>query len=108
MPIDKMSATALFIIDIQNDNATDPATRIRAAGRIREAGDAILKKARDIADDHRATNPASQPPLLLIFVQHEDLPGCGSLKRDAEAWKLVFEPRVGVEVEMLIQKTTRE
>jgi len=97
--------TALFVIDIQNDNATHPATRIRAADRVKHAGETILKAARQILDDHRTTSPQ---PIMIIFIQHEDAPGKGSLLKDTEPWKLVFEPRAGAEGELLFQKTTRE
>ncbi|KAK0611337.1 Isochorismatase-like protein [Immersiella caudata] len=100
------SPTALFVIDIQNDNATDPATRVRTADRVKNAGETILQAARKTLDVYREEK-AGSPPLLIIFVQHEDLPGKGTLLKDTEAWKLVFEPRAGVEEEILVQKTTR-
>lgn len=99
---------ALFVIDIQNDNATDLETKIRNADRIRHAGSAILEASRQTLGAHRATKPSSPPPILIVFVQHEDLPGKGTLLRDTEAWKLVFEPRAGVEEEIHVHKTTRE
>ncbi|KAK4442607.1 Isochorismatase-like protein [Podospora aff. communis PSN243] len=98
--------TALFVIDIQNDNATDPATRVRTADRVKDAGNRILRSARLALDTYRDTKTTALP-ILIIFVQHEDLPGKGTLLRDTEAWKLVFEPRPGVEEEILVQKTTR-
>ncbi|KAK0649231.1 Isochorismatase-like protein [Cercophora newfieldiana] len=100
------SPIALFVIDIQNDNTTDPKTRVRTADRIKDAGKTILQVARQTLDAYRTTKEAS-PPVLIIFVQHEDLPGKGTLAKDTEAWKLVFEPRAGVEEELLVQKTTR-
>ncbi|KAK5653657.1 hypothetical protein OQA88_8687 [Cercophora sp. LCS_1] len=99
-----MPPTALFVIDIQNDLITDPKTRIPAADRIREAGTRILSVARTVIDSR---DPSTPSPLVLVFVQHEDLPGKGPLKKDTEPWGLVFEPRES-EDEVLVHKTTRD
>jgi hypothetical protein len=102
-----VNPTALFVIDIQNENATDPATRVRAADRVKGAGKNILRCARLALDTYRETRTTALP-ILIIFVQHEDLPGTGTLLKDTEAWNLVFEPRPGVEEEILVQKTTSQ
>src|SRR3954447_22354134 len=98
---------ALFVIDIQNENTTDLETKVRAADRIKHAGETILQAARQTLDAYRVTKGAS-PPILIIFVQHEDLHGEGTLLKDTEAWRLVFEPRCEVEDEILVHKITRE
>ena len=97
---------ALFVIDIQNDLATDPKTRIPTAERIRTAGNRILSTARAILDRCRADKTGSPPPALIVFVQHEEEPESGPLVRGTEPWKLVFEPRDGVDEELLIFKST--
>lgn len=102
-----MGTTALFVIDIQNDNATDPNTAIPAADRILVAGYKILATVRGSLESNLKNNNPSVPSTI-IFVQHEDLPGTGPLKRNTHPWKLVFEPRKDVTSEMLVQKTTRE
>ncbi|KAK1753609.1 Isochorismatase-like protein [Echria macrotheca] len=96
--------TALFVIDIQNDLTTDPATRIPAADRIRTAGEKILTTARRLQTDN-IRDAKSDPPGMIVIVQHEDLPGQGPLKKDTPAWELVFPPETG---EYLVQKTTRD
>jgi len=103
-----MGATALFVTDIQNDNATDVNTAIPAAARIVTAGSKILATVQGILDNNLNSNPSVNLPSIIVFIQHEDLPGTGSLKKDTHAWKLVFEPRKGVLSEILVQKTTRE
>jgi len=103
-----MGATALFVIDIQNDNATDPNTAIPAAARIITAGSKILATVRGILDNNLNSNPSVNLPSIIVFIQHEDLPGMGPLKKDTHAWKLVFEPRLDVSREILVQKTMRE
>ncbi|KAK4113237.1 Isochorismatase hydrolase [Canariomyces notabilis] len=98
-----MATTALFIIDIQNDLATDPKTQIPYAERIREAGDKILSAARRIVDSQQD----AQPSPVLVFVQHEEKPEDGPLIRGSDAWGLVFEPRADCRSEMLVHKNTR-
>ncbi|KAK4032706.1 Isochorismatase-like protein [Parachaetomium inaequale] len=98
-------ATALFVIDIQNDLATDPGTRIPHAARIRAAGDKILSVARAVLDGRGASPPS---PGLIVFVQHEEKPEDGTLVRGSEPWKLVFEPRRDAPEELLISKWTRD
>lgn len=96
------TSTALFVIDIQNDLATDPKTRVPHAERIRIAGDKILATARAIL-----RGKSENPPTIIVFVQHEETPESGSLVRGSEPWKLVFEPQ-GDGPEILVSKTTRE
>ena len=90
-------ATALFVIDIQNDLATDPKTRIPHAERINVAGKAILAAAR----------MQQGAPQIIIFVQHEEQPEDGPLVRGSDPWKLVFEPREDAPRERRIAKWTR-
>ena len=90
--------TALFVIDIQNDLATDPTTRIPDSERITTAGRQILSAARGVA------NPSTGTPELIIFVQHEEKPEDGPLVRGSTPWGLVFEPQPG---ERLVAKQTR-
>ncbi|KAH6614405.1 Isochorismatase-like protein [Chaetomium sp. MPI-SDFR-AT-0129] len=97
-------ATALFVIDIQNDLATDPNTKIPHSDRIRAAGGKILSSARTALESN--TQGGSRPSLI-VFVQHEESPESGSLVRGSEPWKLVFEPRAGSPKERLVPKSTR-
>lgn len=101
-----MSRSALFVIDIQNELARDPKTRIPHAERICSAGEKILATARGIIDSHRAKGQPS--PSTIVFVQHEEKPEDGGLVRGTDPWKLFFEPRQGVKEEILVGKTTRE
>lgn len=101
-----MPRSALFVVDIQRELALDPKTRVPHAEKICAAGDKILVAARDIIDSYRTKGQES--PSIIIFVQHEEKPEQGTLVRDTEPWKLVFEPREGVEEEVLVGKTTRE
>lgn len=101
-----MPRSALFVVDIQRDLALDPKTSIPHAERIRTAGDKILVAARDIIDSYRNTNQES--PSIIVFVQHEEKPEQGTLVRDTEPWKLVFEPREGVKEEILVAKNMRK
>jgi nicotinamidase-related amidase len=99
-------ATALFVIDIQNDLATDPETRIPHADRVKAAGGKILGAARAALGAEPGTSPGALASI--IFVQHEEKPEDGPLVRGSEPWKLVFEPRAGVSRERLVPKWTRE
>lgn len=101
-----MPRSALFVVDIQRELALDPKTRIPHAERICAAGDKILIAARDIIDSYR--NKTQESPSIIVFVQHEEKPEQGTLVRDTEPWKLVFEPRAGVKEEILVSKTTRK
>jgi nicotinamidase-related amidase len=101
-----MSRKALFVIDIQHELAGDPQTRVPHAERIHVAGEQILSTARRITDEHLAKNQVS--PFIIIFVQHEEPATQGSLVRDTEPWKLVFNPRPGVSQEVLVAKTHRK
>ena len=102
-----MPKTALFVIDIQNEMAgVGFSTIIPHAERIRAAATEILKRARNAVDTAHKENKS--PPLVLVFVQHEEPPGTGGgLIRDTEPWKLVFNPREGegVPAERLVAKT---
>ncbi|KAM0416979.1 hypothetical protein ACHAPT_013003 [Fusarium lateritium] len=95
-------SSALFVIDIQHDLVGDPKTEIPHAARIRDAGEVILSAARDISK-----TSGTQPPLI-VFVQHEEAPEDGSLIKGTEPWKLVFEPRMTDDREILVPKTTRD
>ncbi|KAH6649222.1 Isochorismatase-like protein [Chaetomium tenue] len=97
-------ATALFVIDIQNDLATDPATQIPHAERVKVAGHRILSTARTVLG---AQNKGTTTPGMIFFVQHEEEPESGPLVRGSEPWKLVFEPRADVQEERLVSKWTR-
>lgn len=100
-----MPRSALFVIDVQHESAGDPATRIPHHERIRAAGAEVLSAARHIIDAYRDRDRES--PSIVVFVQHEEPAGEGTLVRDSEAWRLVFEPREGVKEEVLVAKTTR-
>jgi hypothetical protein len=99
-------ATALFVIDIQNDLATDPATRIPHASRIRSAGEQILSAARAGIEAKHNTTTISRPTTI-IFVQHEEQPEDGPLVRGTEPWNLVFDPLPDAPTERLVPKSTR-
>lgn len=101
-----MTRSALFVIDIQRELAQDPKTRIPHADRVCAAGEQILVAARSIVDAYRSKD--QQSPSIIVFVQHEEKAGEGTLVRDTEPWKLVLEPRDGVDDEILVAKTTRE
>jgi nicotinamidase-related amidase len=94
-------ATALFVIDIQNDLATDPETRIPHSERIKVAGEKILSAARAVKGTPQAG------PSTIVFVQHEEKPESGPLVRGSEPWQLVFEPHPGASTERLVAKWTR-
>jgi len=99
------SATALFIIDIQNDLAADPKTKIPHAERVKKAATQILASARAVI----AKNINKSD--IIVFVQHEETPESGPLVRGSEPWKLVFEPdEAGLALgrEVLVYKTTGE
>lgn len=97
-------ATALFVIDIQNDLAADPATQIPHAERVKAVGDQILYAARTALE---AQNAGPGIPNMIVFVQHEEKPESGPLVRGSEPWKLVFEPRPDAKEERLVSKWTR-
>lgn len=101
-----MSRSALFVIDIQRELAQDPKTRIPHAERLCSASEKILAAARGVIDSYRSKDQRS--PSVIVFVQHEERPDEGTLVRGTEPWKLVFEPRQGVEEEVLVAKTTRQ
>lgn len=101
-----MSRSALFVVDIQHELAKDPKTKIPHAERVCSAGDKILATARNIIDSYR--DSAQPSPSMIVFVQHDEKPEDGTLVKGSEAWKLVYEPRPGVDEEILVAKTTRE
>lgn len=101
-----MPRSALFVIDIQRELADDAKTQIPHADRICSAGEKILSAARGIVDQYRTAQKKS--PSVIVFVQHEEKPDEGTLVRDTEPWRLVFEPRDNVQEERLVAKTTRE
>ncbi|KAL2135122.1 hypothetical protein VTI74DRAFT_9715 [Chaetomium olivicolor] len=100
------TTTALFVIDIQNDLAGCAETQIPHTARIIEAGNRILATARKCLDAYRGKG--GYPPAIIVFVQHEEKPEEGTLTRGSDPWKLVFEPRDGVEEELLVAKWTRD
>ncbi len=97
---------ALFVIDIQNELAADASTKIPHAERIKLAGNAILNTVRGIIDDARRSHEL--PPFVIVVVQHEEPPEEGTLVRNTDPWKVVFEPRQDVDDEWLVAKTTRK
>lgn len=102
-----MSKTALFVIDIQNELANDSKTEIPQAARIRDAGTEILKRARTHINESR--EKGEDPNLHIVVVQHEEDPNSDdnpTLIKGTEAWKLVFEPQEGDDLERLVEKTT--
>ncbi|KAK3314522.1 Isochorismatase-like protein [Apodospora peruviana] len=103
-----MAATALFVIDIQNDLAKDPNTRITHAERIKTAGKKILTAARALIDNKTGPTDRGGGMTCILFVQHEEDPEAGALVRGTEPWKLVFEPRAAIDREILVAKTTRD
>lgn len=103
-----MPRSALFVVDIQHELAQHPKTRIPNAERVCSAAQKILSAARTIVDAHRSGSPEQQSPSVIVVVQHEEQPGNGTLVRGTEPWRLVFEPRDGVQEEMLVEKTTRQ
>lgn len=95
--------TALFVIDIQDELARNPTTRIPHANRVVQAGEQIMQSARQAIQN---TNRSGESPSVVVFVQHEETDG--TLLRDSEAWQLVLPPQPSVETEMLVAKTTRD
>ena len=98
-----MARTALFVIDIQRELAQNPQTEIPHAQRIRDAGDAILSRARSNIDGERSSG--NLPNLKIIVVQHEESPEDGTMVRGSKAWELVYAPRQGNDAESLVSKT---
>lgn len=102
-------ATALFVIDIQNDLVTDPKTRVPHSERIRAAGVKILATARRARTALASQDSKPAPhPSIIVFVQHEEKPEDGPLVRDSESWKLVFEPDECAPWERRVHKWTRK
>jgi len=101
-----MTRTVLLVIDIQAELAQDPKTEIPHARRIREAGNAILAKARAAIERARANR--QRPSLDIVIVQHEEKPEVGTLVRGSKPWELVFTPREGDNAEWLISKHVGE
>jgi nicotinamidase-related amidase len=100
-----MAPVALFVIDIQVGLAANAETQTPHAAVIREAGTAILERARKRID--QARSKGEEPPLTIVFVQHEEKPEEGFLVRGSELWELVFKPREGDNAERLVAKNTR-
>ncbi|KAF5643572.1 2-oxoglutarate dehydrogenase E2 component (dihydrolipoamide succinyltransferase) [Fusarium sp. NRRL 25303] len=99
--IENMSVpvSALFVIDIQKDLASDDKTEIPHAERIRDAGEQILEVARGIAAD---------PKPIIVFVQHEESPESGPLVTGSKPWELVFENDPNSTRELLVSKNQRD
>lgn len=103
IPSTQNAQNSSFVIDIQNALAGEgfPGASPHSA-RVRSAGTEILKRARKAIDDAEKEN--HEPPLEMIFVQHEELEDpADPLVRGKEGWKLVFEPER--EGERLVSKT---
>lgn len=86
--------------------ALDPETSVQHAAELNVAASTILSTVRRIIDEFRQKKELS--PFLIVFVQHEESPSQGSLVRDTEPWKLVYEPREDVDEEILVHKTHGE
>ncbi|KAF2095012.1 Isochorismatase hydrolase [Rhizodiscina lignyota] len=99
-----MAKTALFVIDIQDELALDPQTRIPDASRICDAGTALLDRARSYIDKGRSNGAPSD--LEIVFVQHEETDG--TLIKGSKPWELVFKPREEDDHEMLVGKQTQD
>ena len=97
-----MAHTALFVIDIQNELASDLKTEIPHAQRIRDAGTALLAKARAFIKQ----STGEQSSLSIVFVQHEEPPDEGSLQPGNHGWELVFPPDEDSQQERLLAKNT--
>ncbi|KAG7416968.1 hypothetical protein LZL87_009386 [Fusarium oxysporum] len=91
--------SALFVIDIQKDLASDDKTEIPHAERIRDAGEQILEVARGIAAD---------PKPIIVFVQHEESPESGPLVKGSKPWELVFQNDPNNTRELLVSKNQRD
>ncbi|KIH89075.1 hypothetical protein SPBR_07887 [Sporothrix brasiliensis 5110] len=104
--VDTNTRTALFVIDVQAEMARDPATQIPHADRVVKAGEAILQAARRAIVNASSSSSKDKTPSLIVIVQHEE-PN-GTLLRGSDAWQLVLPPRLGVETEILVAKTTQD
>ncbi|RBR10699.1 hypothetical protein FVER53590_12170 [Fusarium verticillioides] len=91
--------SALFVIDIQKDLASDDKTEIPHAERIRDAGEQLLEVARGIAAD---------PKPIIVFVQHEESPESGPLVKGSKPWELVLENDLNNPRELLVSKNQRD
>jgi nicotinamidase-related amidase len=100
-----MPQTTLFVVDIQEELAGDLGTQIPHAGRIREAGTKILADARQSIDTAR--EKGEDPPLNIVFVQHDEPLEEGTMVRGSKPWELIFKPREGDKAERIVAKTTR-
>jgi hypothetical protein len=104
--IPEMARTALFVIDIQVGIAQDPATEIRCAQRVRDAGTELLARSRAAITKARTQN--QQADLEIVVVQHEETPESGTLLEGSKAWEVVFKPRGGDHGERFVSKNVRE
>lgn len=98
--------TALFVVDIQNDLATDPETRIPHAARLLDSAEKVIASTRKQLDTLRQTESELRP--LIVFVQHSEDPSSGALVKNTKPWELVFQPRPDDADEILVGKTTRK
>jgi nicotinamidase-related amidase len=101
-----MPRTALFVIDIQVGIAQDPATEIRCAQRVRDAGTEVLARGR--AAIAEARTHSQHADLKIVVVQHEETPESGTLLKGSRAWEVVFKPRGDEHGERLVSKNVRE
>jgi nicotinamidase-related amidase len=101
-----MPRTALFVIDIQVELASNATTKIPHADRILKAGTSILQRARQAID--LASSQGREPDVEIVFVQHDEVAEKGALVRGSEAWELVFRPREDSRWERVVRKDVRE
>lgn len=95
-----MPRTALFVIDIQVGMAQDLEHEVPHAARIREAGRAILQKARTAINSARLQH--LDPSLGIIIVQHYEKDETELLVKGKREWELVFKPEN--ETEKVVEK----
>ncbi|KAJ4118658.1 hypothetical protein NW768_010717 [Fusarium equiseti] len=91
--------SALFVVDIQNDLASNPNTRIAHAERVCHAGTDILRAVRGLPAD---------PKPIIVFVQHEEALEDGPLVRGTQQWELFFKNNPKNTRELLVPKTQRD
>ncbi|KAF4334543.1 isochorismatase hydrolase [Fusarium beomiforme] len=91
--------SALFVIDIQKDLASNAENEIPHAERIRNAGEQILHVARSVPSD---------PKPIIVFVQHEESPESGPLVKGSKPWELVFKNDPSNTRELLVFKNQRD
>ena len=98
--------TALFVVDVQEGiaNATDG---VPDAEQIKQAISSVINLARQHNDTLTGDEKDSEK-LKIIFVQHDDKDPKAPLHRGKPTWNLVFQPRPGLDTEMLVSKNVRK